>query len=293
MRRRNLHPHRPVEDTIVPGGVYLCQVSDTVSCGACCGLYNVHDTSRQSMKQMLKNRSVKFAEVSRTADAIEAFARELEAVECQQRPFPEFHHCPFIGLIGPDLGRVGCLLHPLAAGNNGVDFRGLSYYGGLACRTYFCPATHRPEARYKRIVRGVLDDWHLYGTVATEIDLVNALFKHIEDRIGRKLDDDAVIRNPAVRATVSDMLGLKLEWPFRPAQADTPCHYFFFDVQYEKPAINYNDTGATVSEYDDILYELVSSFSSTSELRRAERMIQQKIDIVLEAVRSMLAMERH
>jgi hypothetical protein len=58
------------------------------------------------------------------------------------QPFPEFHHCPYVGLIGNELSRVGCLLHPMAEGNTGVDFRGLSYYGGMACRIYFCPVNN-------------------------------------------------------------------------------------------------------------------------------------------------------
>ncbi|MDA8140544.1 MAG: hypothetical protein M0036_18010, partial [Desulfobacteraceae bacterium] len=86
-------------DAQVPGGVYLCQVSEKVSCGACCGLYNVADTSRPAMEKMLRARTVRFAQVPRTAAAIDAFARETTAIEPQERPFPQFHHCPFTGLI--------------------------------------------------------------------------------------------------------------------------------------------------------------------------------------------------
>ena len=36
-------------DHRTPGEVYLCQISSTVSCGACCGLYNVKNLSREKL----------------------------------------------------------------------------------------------------------------------------------------------------------------------------------------------------------------------------------------------------
>jgi hypothetical protein len=175
-------------DDTVPGGVYLCQVNDCVSCGACCGLYNVAEVSRTHLVALLRQRAQRFAALPRTAAAIDAFAQWTQAQESQKRPFPDFHHCPYIGLIGPNASRVGCLLHPLAENNQGVDFRGLSYYGGLACRTYFCPATKSLPARYKRILRTVLDDWYLYGLVVTETALIAAQFQWLEKRLGHELD---------------------------------------------------------------------------------------------------------
>lgn len=37
-------------DKTAPGGVYLCRVNENLSCGACCGLYNVPDLSRYFFK---------------------------------------------------------------------------------------------------------------------------------------------------------------------------------------------------------------------------------------------------
>ena len=96
-------------DAQVPGGVYLCQVDAEISCGACCGLYNVAELSRESLKTILTLRSRRFAGAARTVEAIEAFARETQRLEPQQRPFARLHHCPFIGLIGEGSGRVGCM----------------------------------------------------------------------------------------------------------------------------------------------------------------------------------------
>lgn len=273
--------HRLPEDQTTPGGVYLCQVGQNVSCGACCGLYNVQDTSRDAMVGMLADRTRRFVNVPRTMNAIEEFARDTKSMESPERPFPHFHHCPYIGLIGPALSRAGCLLHPLAEGNEGVDFRGLSHYGGFACRTYFCPATNRPEARHKRLVRAILNDWHLYGLVITEIDLISSFFKQIEQISGQRLDDALASRNPAVVAPLVDLLRLKINWPYRPKGSDTPCHYFFFDIQYEKPAVDYKRLKAAPSIYDSIFKELVSQFDHSEDLNRAEQMVQERIDAVM------------
>ncbi len=230
---------------------------------------------------MLRARTVRFAQVPRTAAAIDAFARETTAIEPQERPFPQFHHCPFTGLIGKDLSRVGCLLHPMATGNNGVDFRGLSYYGGLACHSYFCPATHQVAPRHKKILRALIDDWHLYGLVVTESDLLMALFQEIERRLGRKIHLEAFYQYPEAVQPLMDLLRLKIDWPHRPPEADTPCHYFFFDLVHERPTVAYARLGVAVSRFEVILRELVSLFDSAADLRRAEERIEAGIEAVV------------
>jgi hypothetical protein len=44
-------------DHQVPGGIYLCQVNENVSFGACCGLYNVADPSEQNLTNILDYRN--------------------------------------------------------------------------------------------------------------------------------------------------------------------------------------------------------------------------------------------
>ncbi len=214
-------------DQQVPGNVYLCQVNGSVSCGACCGLYNIGDASRDAMHALLDRRARLFAQTPRTLAAIDAFALSVGKEEDQQRPYPRFHHCPFIGLIGSTRSRVGCLLHPLAEGNQGVDWRGLSYYGGLACRTYFCPATHQLPARYKRIVRAVATEWHLYGLVVTEAKLLAGFFSRIEAYLQRRIDAAHFSRQPAASGCLIELLRLKLIWPYRPRVREYALPQFF------------------------------------------------------------------
>lgn len=275
---------RPDPTLEVPGGVYLCQVGENVSCGACCGLYNVADLSRDALTAMLNRRTEQFRETPRTVEAIDAFARQIRATEPHERPFPQFHHCPFIGMIGDGQQRVGCLLHPLGEGNDGVDFRGLSYYGALACRTYFCPSTHRLPARYKRLLRTCITDWYAYGLIVTEQALVRALLQTVETRLGRPLHPDLFEGNPQGARHLVELLELKIDWPFRPAGADTPCHHFFLDAGYEKPAIDYTSLGLRTSPFDEILVELVSALSSPEDAAAAETRVEQAIQCVVKAL---------
>jgi hypothetical protein len=271
-------------DDHAPGNVYLCQVGDEISCGACCGLYNVARPDPVFLTGMLARRTERFLAIDRTLPALNAFARETEAMELRQRPFPDFHHCPYLGLIGDDRSRVGCLLHPLTSGNHGVDLRGLSYYGGMACRVFFCATAHSMEKRYKRILRAVCDHWYLYGLIVTETALVTACLDRIETCLAAPLEPDAVARHDDVRDAFRELLSLKLDWPFRPADYNTPCHYLFNTSDHPKPAIDYNGIGAAPSGVDTILHQLVSCFTHISQLHQAETRVEQRIAKVVQSI---------
>ena len=261
----------------------MCQVSGQVSCGACCGLYNVADLSRENLARMLARRSRRFTRTPRTVAGIEAFAREIETTESQERPFAALHHCPFIGLIGEAPGRVGCLLHPLGDGNQGVDFRGMSYYGGMACRNYFCATTKNLAPRWKQVLRLVLDDWYLFGLVVTETELLTAIFTRLESLTGQTLDASMAGRGP-VAASLKQLLHLKCRWPFRPASHGTACHYLFSDNAHPKPAVDYYRLNAAPSIYDPILSQMPSEFYDEAALRRAEALIENHLAAVVWAL---------
>ncbi|GBC59843.1 hypothetical protein DENIS_0784 [Desulfonema ishimotonii] len=265
-------------DAAVPGGVYLCQAGEQISCGACCGLYNVADVSRETLTEMLRYRTETFATVPRDVDAILAFRAAIEARENQERPFPEFHHCPYIGLIGDNMSRVGCLLHPLADGNGGVDFRGLSFYGGMACRIYFCPTCREVPQVYKEIVRAVSDDWYSHGLIVTEARMITAFFEESERRAGRPLQQADITEVPMRVKAVREFLNLKSDWPFRPATSPAPSNYFFEDRLYPRPPVRYPTANQPPSRYDILFRELESVFESPDELRRAENLMDRLFD---------------
>jgi hypothetical protein len=267
------------EETTVPGGIYLCQVSESVSCGACCGLYNLKNFSQEALAKTLEKRAFEFAKVSREVSEIIRFGE----MECRRthhnQPFPEFHHCPYVGLIGDKLSRVGCLLHPMAENNRGIDFRGLSYYGGMACRIYFCPVNRHLSERIKIIVRACFDDWYAYGLIITESELIAAIFKEIETRLKSRvylhmLSSEALSK-------IYRLLTLKLDWRFRSSQWPI-ANYFFEDRQYCPPVLDYQKFQVKPSRYHAILQELGSQFHDAQALRQAESVLDDHFDAVIE-----------
>ena len=266
-----------MSDPTPPGGVYLCQVNRQVSCAACCGLYNVADAAYGSMVSMLSERTEDFARVSRQADAIAAFGRHAQS-RCGTGPFKDFHHCPFVGLIGEEHRRVGCLLHPHAAGNHGVDYRGLSYYGGMACRLYFCPAHTKLSAVVKTVVRESAVNWYEYGLVVSETRLLREFFKALEERMGSPLTTADILDREECRQLVGSVLRLKIDWPFRRRPDPGPCNYVFDDHLYSKPAVGYPPLSTNSSPYDILLKELLSGFNTAAELESAERMLAELIE---------------
>ena len=255
---------------------YLCQVGASVSCGACCGLYNVADASRRSLERLLAERTRRFARVVRTIEAIMQFRRAIEASENQDRPLPDFHHCPFLGLVGPRKETVGCMLHPLEPLNRGMDFRSLSHYGGMACHIYFCPATRLLPTRCKQIVRAVIADWYLYGLLVTEHRLLQALFEEIEDRLNRQVFMDDFIHNPKGREALYNLFLLRVSWPFRRPGPLQLVNYFFNDDRHSRPGINADIGEQTIERYHTILQELETRTDSAEIIRQAELYLDDK-----------------
>ena len=278
----NVSPPAESDAAVIPGGVYLCQVDEKVSCGACCGVYNCADASRAGLQERLAFRTERFRKVPRDTEAIDAFQEQMERRESRQRPYPDFYHCPFLGLVGSENSRVGCLLHPLADGNHGVDLRGLSFYGGLACRSYFCPSHRNLPAVYKTIIKSVCTDWYVYGLAVTEERLLAGFFGDIERRLGRCLEPADITGSLEARQAVAEFLGLKLLWPFHGPAWQGPANYFFNDGLYPHPPIDYERLGARLSPHDAILRELSSAFSSQAELTAAEARIE---DLLVRIVR--------
>jgi hypothetical protein len=206
----------------------------------------------------------------RTVSALDAFARDALADQPKEdRPLPAFHHCPFLGLIGEERDRPGCLLHPEAPGNRGVDYRGLSHYGGAACRLYFCPSHYRLEDRLQRIVLQSATDWYLYGAVITEHRLLRALIEGLEGFLGRPAAAEE-LSSSRIGPLVRELLALKLTWPYRMRQARAICHYVFEDGLYERSEMSSSSLRQGGSRYDRIFRELESWFASAAELSRAE-----------------------
>jgi hypothetical protein len=279
-------PDKSQKETTVPGGIYLCQVNEQVSCGACCGLYNVCSVSFETLTEMLFDRTERFTGVRRDAEPIIQFGRGIEALESRKRLLPEFHSCPFIGLVGNDRTRVGCLLHPAAAGNGGVDYRGLSYYGGMACRDYFCPSYSCLSGMIKKIVQDTSVNWYDYGLIITEAKLLGALFNEVEKKLTSGVYAKHFLGNRQSIDAIRNILSLKINWSYRPHADAGLCHYFFNDRRYGRKPVNYHEIGKEPSKYDTIFKELGTAFNSTDELQQAEHKLNYVIDGMVSVIKS-------
>jgi hypothetical protein len=170
--------------------------------------------------------------------------------------------------------RVGCLLHPLADGNHGQDWRGLSYYGGMACRTYFCPSVRNLPDRWLAALRQSADHWYLHGLIVTEQRLLRAIFGQLEQRIGRQLKAADFSGSADAASQLRRITGLKLAWPFRRRDTPGPCNYFFEDGHHRRPALKPTPGAAAPSPFSTIFQELDSAFTSAVALSRAEGMVE-------------------
>lgn len=264
--------------------VYLCQVGERVSCGACCGLYNVADLSRDALENRLARRTERFAAVVRSEDGIEAFRREIEGWTPEDRPFPQFHHCPFLGLIGETLGRVGCLLHPAAPGNDGQDWRFMSYYGAKACCSYFCPSTHALPARHLHILRSLWDDWYAYGLIITEHRLLNAVFTLLENRVARPVVREDFPASSEASVCLRELLALKWSWPYRYAGSPGPCHFLFDNGLYPRKAVQWPVSARPDAHYAIIFRELESHFGSERDVVQATTLVDDLLGGLAEAL---------
>ena len=267
-------------DRRTPGEVYLCQVGPAVSCGACCGLYNVRNLSRTKLTRMLEQRTGRFGQVPRTVAAIDRFALETSKAEGRKRPMKNFHHCPFLGLIGPEKRTVGCLLHPLADGNAGIDWRGLSYYGAFACATYFCPTCRELAPRHKRLIRQAADNWYDYGLMITENGMLATFLGRVEDRLGRPVDNHDLERHPQAERPIRNFLAVKTTWPYRDPESARPANFFFNKKEYQPPPVDFNHPGATESGWAPVLTALWSVLPDLSALREAESLLDRMADDV-------------
>ena len=264
--------------------IYLCQVSETVSCGACCGLYNLPNVSQEKLETLLAKRTETFASVPRTEDGIFEFQRRNKGPHRLSRPFPGFHHCPFLGLIGGEKSRVGCLLHPAAPGNNGVDYRSLSWYGEQACRTYFCPATHKLPTVYQSIVIQTIDNWYNFGLIVTEHALVTAYFKEVESRLGRHIAVSDYTQNSLATDAFREFAELKSQWPYRRDDCPGPCNFFFENGLYPRPVVFRATPDIRSSSYEKILRELDGGFSFDKEIAAAEQLLDDLFEKTVRAI---------
>lgn len=261
---------------------HLCQPDGGKSCGACCGIYNYVDSSREALVARLNRRTEHFRRDIRGAADLPSFSRMIRATEDQTRRFEVIYCCEYAGFLDDEEKRVGCLLHP--AQNGGNDLRGVSFYGRELCDGHFCPSYSFLNRTEKLALIDILDDWYLYGLCVTDIDLVKEYFRHLGDFLG-ETPAPVMFREEAVRGIARRFFEYKLVWPFRSAAVNRFGRFYFDGSQHMIRPIDYAALGCERSRFDGIFLSLSSEFRNPEELREAEGMIRENIQALAAAWR--------
>ncbi len=259
------------------GGAFrvLCQPDAGKSCGACCGLYNYVDSSRESLVLRLRTRTKRFRDRVTKPDDLEDFARETFACEDFRKRYEVIYCCEFLGFLDPEEKKVGCLLHPMQ--NAGIDMRNVSFYGQELCAGHLCPSHYFIRPLRQQILLEIIDDWYLYGLCLTDIDLVESYFRILADRVGEEIKPSA-FADAELRRIVLDYFGWKITWPFRSLEANRLGKYYFDGSQYMIHHIDYEKFGLIPSVFNAIFLSLSSEFAGPDDVAKAEAMIRSNLD---------------
>lgn len=254
--------------------VVLCQPDERKSCGACCGLYNYVDSSRESLVKRLRGRTKRFRELVRGEADLKRYAEATFECEDFKPRYEVIYCCEYLGFLDEAEKKVGCLLHPMQ--NSGVDMRSVSFYGQETCAGHLCPSHHFIPAGQSQILVKIIDDWYLFGLCLTDIDLVVEYFRMIADIIGEELKPE-VFADETLKNIALEFFHWKIDWPFRSEEANRLGKYYFDGSQYMISYIDYEKLGREISPLDKIFMSLSSVFADAQEVAAAEGMVMDNV----------------
>ncbi|MGC3999742.1 MAG: hypothetical protein QM767_20765 [Anaeromyxobacter sp.] len=259
-------------------GASLCQ-RDGLSCGACCGLYNATELSREGMQAELRRRTAALARVPRTAEGFAAAAKAL-AEDGPEPLFPSVRICPLLGYLDAAETRIGCLAHPLVTG--GPDLRACGVYDVLTCESFLCPSHAWLSVAEVAIVLRAAGDFYLYGLVVTDVDFVRAVLAGVAARAGQQVEPRHLEHAP-FRQALQRLFALKEELApgseglfgaFRPGQDGDPVDR----------RIDYAALGADPSPHDTILTCVGADPRSGNDLDALEGEVRARLDACARAI---------
>ncbi|MGD8255115.1 MAG: hypothetical protein PVJ11_06830 [Syntrophobacterales bacterium] len=202
--------------------------------------------------------------------AIQRFSESTKRKEQSRLLDPEFYSCEFVGFLDSGETRVGCMLHPLAHGNQSIDWRGLSFHGAMACQGFFCRSYRELSSAEKWVILGTIHDWYLYGLVISDADYARAFFRLVEERLGRQIDPAFLVAPPASRL-VHEFFHWKIDWPYRDHDSNpVPCSSL--PCSSADQAIDGQEFPAAI----DMMFGCLGSrFRSRAEYRSAQQRVDQ------------------
>jgi hypothetical protein len=250
----------------------LCQ-RDGASCGACCGLYNQADHSREALGAELWRRTRALAGVPREESAFRAAAAAL-AKGAAAPVFPSVRNCMLLGFLDQAGTRIGCLAHPLVTG--GPDLRAAGVYDVATCETFLCPSHAWLGEEEAELAELGAPGWHLYGLVVTDVDFLRAVLGAVAARTGARVERRHLALEPFRRA-LARLLSLKEELEpgseglfgaFRPGRDGEPV----------PRRLDYEALARRTSPYDTILTCVGADPHSGNDLDRLEAEVVRRLD---------------
>ena len=251
----------------------LCRPDSSKSCAACCGLYNVQDGRSFALNKILVDRTRAIRSIPHSMEALVAYADRISLETEAPIIDPVIHVCEYTGFVDHSFRTVGCMLHPNAPDNDGIDFRGLCHYGSMACNAFYCPASEDLEDGWADILRTLINDWHLYGLVATDINYVSALFQLIELQIGHHLRSD-IIFNRFLSDKLLGFFAWKNSWPYSRGSTKRRSAYYF-----KREPLLCDEASITRSIIDSLSF----TFDISDVSRESQDFIKQEIRIFVKA----------
>ncbi len=119
----------------------------SVSCSACCGLFNLRLTDSERTAWVQKNTETFLATDISKAENIVGYRKEREALTLPLRIRDDVYSCPFVGFMAQTGPRTGCLLHPQGSPHPQIALwqhpQNFSFYGEGICLAYDCLAKER------------------------------------------------------------------------------------------------------------------------------------------------------
>jgi hypothetical protein len=79
--------------------IHLCQPDAQKSCGACCGLYNYTDSTKESLVTRLRARTDRFLKTVTCPDDLPEFSEMVIISENQTKRYEGIYCCEYLGFI--------------------------------------------------------------------------------------------------------------------------------------------------------------------------------------------------
>jgi len=253
------------------GLISLCHPDGTKSCGACCGLYNWIDHSREAVTALVNRRTDIFQSGMSCNKDLLSIQAELVAVDPPDVLFDVIHNCPFVGFVDRKRRQVGCMIHPIH--HDGRELRDVSLYGAELCHGHECPSHQVLTEAERRLVIDSLDDWYLYGLVITDIDLIREFTTLISNRLGEEIRPER-LKDRRVRDAAASFFRLKETWPYRSSERRFGKYSFSIAEYHIEREVAEGALDLPESPYKKILVSLATRFETESDAVRGHSILE-------------------